>query len=100
MNRLTGAYSCVVMTATKLIAFRDPMGFRPLCLGKTEDGAYVVASESCALETIGAHFIRDIRPGEILTISISGIKSDTSHCVEKPCGLCVLNISILRARIP
>lgn len=89
MNRLKGAYSCVVMTATKLIAFRDPMGFRPLCLGKTEDGAYVVASESCALETIGAHFIRDIRPGEILTISISGIKSDTSHCVEKPCGLCV-----------
>lgn len=89
MNDLRGAYSCVVMTATKLIAFRDPMGFRPLCLGKTDDGAYVVASESCALDTISARFIRDIRPGEILTISTSGLESDTTHCVERPCGLCV-----------
>ena len=89
MNHLRGAYSCVVMTATKLIAFRDPMGFRPLCLGQTDDGAYVVASESCALDTIGAKFIRDIKAGEILTISMSGLSSDTSHCSEKPCGLCV-----------
>lgn len=89
MDHLRGAYSCVVMTATKLIAFRDPMGFRPLCLGKTDDGAYVVASESCALDTIGAKFIRDIKAGEILTISTSGLSSDTSHCVNKPCGLCV-----------
>lgn len=80
MNHLKGAYSCVLMTATKLIAFRDPMGFRPLCLGKTKDGAYVVASESCALDSIGADFIRDIDAGEIVTISMDGVKSDRSHC--------------------
>ncbi len=89
MNSLKGAYSCVVMTATKLIAFRDPMGFRPLCIGKTESGAYVVASESCALDTIGAKFIRDIKPGEILTIGTSGLSSDTTHCQSTPGGLCV-----------
>ena len=60
------------MTATKLIAFRDPNGFRPLCLGKTADDAYVVASESCALDSIGAHFVRDIVPGEIVVISKEG----------------------------
>lgn len=80
MNHLKGAYSCVLMTATKLIAFRDPMGFRPLCLGKTKDGAYVVASESCALDSIGADFIRDIDAGEIVTVSMDGVKSDRSHC--------------------
>lgn len=88
MNRLKGAYSCIVMTATKLIAFRDPMGFRPLCIGKTDGGAYVIASESCALDTIGAHFIRDIKPGEIVTVSTQGVSSDTTHCGGK-CGLCV-----------
>ena len=69
MPTLKGAYSCVVMTATKLIAFRDPNGFRPLCLGKTEGGAWIVSSESCALDTLGAEFVRDIRPGEIVVIS-------------------------------
>ena len=88
MNRLKGAYSCIVMTATKLIAFRDPMGFRPLCIGKTDGEAYVIASESCALDTIGAHFIRDIKPGEIVTVSTQGVSSDTTHCGGK-CGLCV-----------
>ncbi len=88
MNELRGAYSCVVMTATKLIAFRDPMGFHPLCLGKMRDGAYVVASESCALDTVGASFIRDIMPGEIVTIGPNGVKSDTTHCGAKG-GLCV-----------
>jgi len=80
MNHLKGAYSCVLMTATKLIAFRDPMGFRPLCLGKTKDGAYVTASESCALDSLGADFIRDVEPGEIVTISMDGVKSDKTHC--------------------
>lgn len=83
MHHLKGAYSCVVMTATKLIAFRDPNGFRPLCLGKTIDGAYVVASESCALDSIGAKFIRDIKPGEIVTISIDGVKSNETHCKKR-----------------
>lgn len=88
MNTVKGAYSSIVMTATKMIAFRDPNGFRPLCLGQTEDGAWVVASESCALDTIGAKLIRDIRPGEILTIGRNGIESDTTHCA-KSCGHCV-----------
>lgn len=88
MNHLKGAYSCVVMTATKLTAFRDPFGFRPLCLGKTKDGAYTVASESCALDSIGADFIRDIDPGEIVTISIDGIKADRTHCGQKS-AMCV-----------
>lgn len=88
MNHLRGAYSCVLMTAAKLIAFRDPMGFRPLCLGKTKDGAYVVASESCALDSIGAVFVRDIEPGEIVTISMSGVKSDKTYCGRKS-AMCV-----------
>ena len=89
MDELCGAYSCVLMTATKLIVFRDPYGFRPLCIGKTKSGAYVAASESCALDAVGARFIRDIRPGEILTISSSGLSSDTTHCGKTAGGLCV-----------
>lgn len=88
MPRLQGAFSCVVMTATKLIAFRDPNGFRPLCLGKTADDAYVVASESCALDSIGAHFVRDIAPGEIVVISKEGVRSITTHC-GGPRHICV-----------
>lgn len=88
MKYLKGAYSCVVMTATKLIAFRDPMGFRPLCIGKTKDGAYCVSSESCALDAVNARMIRDVRPGEIITISRNGIKSDTTHCGKKS-AMCV-----------
>lgn len=88
MDHIKGAYSCVVMTATKLIAFRDPNGFHPLCLGKTEDGAYIVASESCALDVIGAQLIREVKPGEIITISKDGIKSDTTHCTQKG-SMCV-----------
>lgn len=88
MNHIKGAYSCVVMTATKLIAFRDPMGFRPLCIGKTKSGAYVVASESCALDTVGAELIRDIKPGEIVTIESDGIRSDTTHCGSRG-SMCV-----------
>lgn len=88
MNHIKGAYSCIVMTATKLIAFRDPMGFHPLCFGKTSNGAYAVASESCALDTIGAELIREIKPGEIITVSKDGIKSDTTHCKEKG-AMCV-----------
>lgn len=87
MSIIKGAYSCIAMSATKLIAFRDPNGFRPLCLGITNTGGYVVASESCAIDSIGAKFIRDIRPGEILTISNEGLNSSfvpsnkTSFCI-------------------
>ena len=88
MPKLQGAYSCVLMTATKLIAFRDPTGFRPLCYGKTDAGAYVVASESCALDAVDAKLIRDIEPGEIVVFSSEGVRSDRRHCTQKP-SLCV-----------
>ena len=80
MPCILGAYSCILMTATKLIAFRDPEGFRPLCIGRTVDGAYVVASESCALESVGAEFLRDIMAGEIIVIDGSGLRSIKTHC--------------------
>ena len=75
MPSLKGAYSCIAMTATKLIAFRDPNGFRPLCIGKKKNGDIVIASESCALEAVGAEFLRDIEPGEIVTVGGHGISS-------------------------
>jgi amidophosphoribosyltransferase len=71
---IQGAYSCVLMTQDRLIAFRDPNGFRPLCLGLLDQG-YIVASETCAFDLIGARYIRDIDPGEILVISEDGLKS-------------------------
>lgn len=83
ISEIKGAYSCVVMTSNKLIAFRDVKGFRPLCMGKTEDGAVVVASESCALDAVGARFERDIAPGEIVVVSDEGISSITTHCRDK-----------------
>lgn len=83
MDKIKGAYSLVVMSPSKLIAARDPQGFRPLCLGKRDDGAYIVASESCALNAVGAHKIREIEPGEVLVISRDGLTSDKSHCGGK-----------------
>ena len=88
MRQLQGAYSCVLMTATKLIAFRDPNGFRPLCYGQTPDGAYVVSSESCALDAVGAKLIRDILPGEILVFRKDGPVSDRRLCGGKN-NICV-----------
>ncbi len=80
MRKLKGAYSIVLMSPRKLIGARDPFGFRPLCIGK-RDNAYILASESCALDTIGADFVRDVRPGEIVTITPKdGISSDCSLC--------------------
>ncbi len=89
MDRLQGAYSIIVMSPSKLIAARDPNGFRPLCFGVRDDGAYVVASESCALDAIGATCLREIEPGEMITISADGVKSDKSHCGIAPKALCV-----------
>ena len=83
MQKIKGAYSLIVMSPRKLIGARDPFGFRPLCIGK-RDNAYVLASETCALDTIGAEFVRDVEPGEIVTISPDrGIVSDTSMCIPK-----------------
>lgn len=89
MRRVKGAYSLVIMSPSKLIAVRDAHGFRPLCYGKTEDGRYVVASESCALDAVSAKFIRDIRPGEILVFDQDGARSITDHCGEADGSLCV-----------
>lgn len=87
--RLDGAYSLVLMSAAKLIAARDPYGFRPLCYGIMPDGSYVVASESCALASVGARFERDVLPGEILVFDDTGVHSDTEHCNRKPRSLCI-----------
>lgn len=89
MTRIKGAYSLVLMSPKKLIAARDPQGFRPLCLGVLpEDGGYVVASESCALDSVGAEFVRDIEPGEIVVIGDNGIESIRTHCGQKS-SMCV-----------
>ena len=89
MDRIEGAYSLVLSSPTKLIAARDPHGFRPLCMGHLKDGSVVFASESCALDAIGAEFERDIRPGEIVVVDQTGVRSDTSHCGKAPKKLCV-----------
>ena len=89
MNRIRGAYSLVVMSPSKMIAARDENGFRPLCYGKRVDGSYVIASESCALDAVGAEFIREIRPGEILVFGKEGIRSITDHCDKAPERFCV-----------
>jgi amidophosphoribosyltransferase len=81
-QKLKGAFALVVMSPRKLIGARDPFGFKPLCIGK-RGHAYIIASETCALETIGAEFVRDVLPGEIVTITPEGIKSDTSLCLPK-----------------
>ena len=82
MKKIRGAYSLVIMSPRKLIGARDPYGFKPLCIGR-RDNAYIITSETCALETLGAEYIRDIEPGEVVTITKDGIKSDTSMCLPK-----------------
>lgn len=82
-RKLKGAYSLIVMSPRKLIGARDPFGFKPLCIGK-RDHAYIITSETCALETIDAEFVRDVLPGEVVTISKDGtIHSDTSLCISQ-----------------
>ena len=82
MKKIRGAYSLVIMSPRKLIGARDPYGFKPLCIGR-RDNAYIITSETCALETLGAEYIRDIEPGEVVTITRDGMKSDTSMCLPK-----------------
>ena len=83
MYKIQGAYSLVIMSPRKLIGARDPYGFRPLCIGK-RDNTYILASETCALQTIGAEFVRDVEPGEIVSISPKyGIVSDRTHCLPR-----------------
>ncbi|MFA9378593.1 MAG: amidophosphoribosyltransferase [Lachnotalea sp.] len=82
MRKIKGAYSLIVMSPRKLIGARDPFGFKPLSIGK-RDNSYIITSETCALETVGAEFVRDVLPGEVVTITPEGIKSDTSMCIAK-----------------
>lgn len=89
LHKMDGAYSLIIMSATKLIAARDKHGMRPLCYGVTEDGTYIVASESCALTAVGAKFVRDILPGEILVFSKTGIQSITTHVDRCKKALCI-----------
>lgn len=75
LKRVHGAYSLVMASPRKLMGVRDPYGFRPLCLGKTPEGDWVLASETCALTAVGAEFVRDVAPGEMIVISPEGMKS-------------------------
>ena len=89
MNSLEGAYSLILMSSAKMIAVRDPYGFRPLCYGKMPDGSYVIASESCALTAVGAELVRDLLPGEILVFSERGIESRREHCGIRKQKTCI-----------
>lgn len=83
LRKVKGSYSLIVMSPRKLIGARDPFGFRPLCIGK-RNNAYLLASESCALDTIGAEFVRDVEPGEIVTITPeNGIVSYKDMCQKE-----------------
>ena len=89
MDEIAGAYSLVLMSPQKLICARDPHGFRPLCYGVTDEGVYVVASESCALAAVGARFLRDVEPGEIIVFTAEGPQSRREHCQSAPRASCV-----------
>lgn len=88
MGKLAGAYSLVIMSPQKLIAVRDPHGFRPLCMGKVGESV-IFASETCALDSIGAEFVRDIKPGEIVVVDGHGIQSIETHVGVRPKSTCV-----------
>lgn len=96
MGEIKGAYSLLVMSPTKLIAVRDPWGFRPLCIGKIGDG-YVFASESCALDAVGAQFVRDVEPGEIVVVDSKkegepSLLSIRTFCKSQSSALCVFEL--------
>jgi len=82
MKKISGAYSLVIMSPRKLIGARDPFGFHPLCIGKKEN-AYILASETAALNAVDAEYIRDVLPGEVVMINSEGIHSDTAMCSPK-----------------
>jgi amidophosphoribosyltransferase len=82
MRRLKGAYSLTIISKHKLVGVRDPLGVRPLCLG-AYDGGYILASETCALDHIGARFLREVEPGEIIIIDEHGVKSYTEESDKK-----------------
>ena len=91
VGKIKGAFSIVMMSPQKMIAIRDPLGFRPLCLGML-DNSYVIASETCALDCMGAHYVRDVEPGEIIMIDKDGLHSYTEHCNQAKSALCVFEL--------
>ena len=110
METIRGSYAIVIVTPKRLIGIRDPQGIRPLCIGKL-DNSYILASESCALDAVGAELIRDVRPGEIVLINDDGIKSVQTKKKE-PSHLCIFEfvyfarpdsvidgVSVLQSRI-
>ncbi len=88
MRRLEGAYSLTIMTERELIGVRDPHGFRPLCIGRLGD-AYVLSSETCALDLIQAEFVRDVEPGEIVVIDQDGLHSYQAFPEQKKRSFCI-----------
>lgn len=74
MTKIKGAYAVLIMTQNKLIGIRDPFGIRPLCIGRLNSSHYVLASETCALNTVGAHFIREVEPGEMIILTPEGME--------------------------
>ena len=89
IRRIEGAYSLVIMTERELIGVRDPHGFRPLSLGRMPSGSWVLASETCAFDLIEAEFVRDVRPGEIVIIDDSGLRSIDAFPEKKQPAFCV-----------
>src|SRR6267143_3945386 len=88
VRRIEGAYSLVIMTEQELIGVRDPHGFRPLCLGRIGE-AWVIASETCALDLIHAKFVRDVEPGEIIIIDKDGLKSLQAFPLQQKRAFCI-----------
>ena len=87
MDEISGAYSLIIMTPKRMVAARDPQGFRPLCIGKLKN-SYVFASETCALDSVGAKFLREVEPGEIIVVDENGLTSQKEKC-GKPQSLCI-----------
>ncbi len=87
MNEISGAYSLIILTPKRMVVVRDPQGFRPLCMGKIKN-SYVFSSETCALDAVGAEYIRDVEPGEVIVVDETGLKSYKDMC-GRPTSLCV-----------
>ncbi|AGK96939.1 amidophosphoribosyltransferase [Clostridium pasteurianum] len=88
IQAIKGSFAIVILTEDKLIGVRDPNGIRPLCIGKFDDNSYVMCSETCALDAVGAEFVRDVNPGEIVIIDKEGIKS-INFAEKTKCETCV-----------
>ena len=91
MERVKGSYSLLVMSPKKLIGCRDPFGNRPLVIGK-RDNSWVITSETCALDAVGATYIRDVEPGEIVVVDENGLRSIKTHCKKEKSALCIFEL--------